>query len=207
MTHRGLTTVYRLFFALLAFGAIVTEIATLIERDRFIPGNFFSYFTIEMNLIAAAVFLASILVSPSRRLNMLRGASTLFSAIGSVAFILLLSGIEGAEFTAVPWDNIVLHYVMPLAVVADWFIDPVRPEIHFREGLAWLTFPVAYAVYSLIRGPFVDWYPYPFLDPGENGYVGVAIAFVFILLLAAALIRAITAFTGRRVSRANQLAA
>lgn len=195
MANRGLLVGYRLFFALLAFAAIVTEIATLVERDRFVPGNFFSYFTIEMNLFATAVFLLSILVPASRHLSFLRGASTLYSAIGSVAFVLLLSGIEGAEFTAVPWDNIVLHYVMPIAVVVDWFIDPVATHIRFREGLVWLAFPVTYGAYSLIRGPLVDWYPYPFLDPGENGYFGVGIAFIAILLLASTLIRAITAFT------------
>jgi hypothetical protein len=30
-------------------------------------------------------------------------------------------------------------------------------------------------LYSLIRGPIADWYPYPFLNPDENeGYLGVA---------------------------------
>jgi hypothetical protein len=38
-----------------------------------------------------------------------------------------------------------------------------------------MAYPLAYLAYSLIRGPIVDWYPYPFLDPDEvGGYAGVA---------------------------------
>jgi hypothetical protein len=37
-----------------------------------------------------------------------------------------------------------------------------------------LVVPVAYCSYSLIRGPIVDWYPYPFLNPeAAGGYPGV----------------------------------
>jgi hypothetical protein len=39
-----------------------------------------------------------------------------------------------------------------------------------------LIYPMLYLVYSLIRGPIVDWYRYPFLDPDEaGGYLGVAL--------------------------------
>lgn len=34
---------YKLFFALLGFSAIVTEIATAVERGTFNPANFFSF--------------------------------------------------------------------------------------------------------------------------------------------------------------------
>lgn len=34
---------------------------------------------------------------------------------------------------------------------------------------------MVYVIYSLIRGPIVDWYPYPFLDPAKAGsYAGIA---------------------------------
>jgi len=42
-----------------------------------------------------------------------------------------------------------------------------------RIGLAWLLYPLAYLVYTLIRGAQVDWYPYPFLDVSRHGYGGV----------------------------------
>lgn len=190
---------YRLLFALLTFAAVVTEIATLSERGRFVASNFFSYFTIEANLFATVVFLLSALtIRPGRALAMLRGASALYMAITGIAFSVLLSGIEDAEFTAVPWDNVVLHYVMPIAVVIDWFVDLPRTRIAFRAALAWLAVPVVYAAYSLIRGPIVDWYPYPFLDPDEHGYTGIAITVTALVALATLLIWILTRFTGRR---------
>ena len=58
-----------------------------------------------------------------------------------------------------------------------------------------VAFPIAWVVYTMIRGPFVTnpasgdpfWYPYPFLNPNNfvNGYldvsfyiVGIAIAII-----------------------------
>ena len=70
------------------------------------------------------------------------------------------------------WDNIVLHYLMPALIVFDWMITPPKLRISFWRGLIWLVYPFAYVAYSLIRGNSVDWYPYPFLDPGHRGYDG-----------------------------------
>jgi hypothetical protein len=39
---RGPLVVSRMVFALLGFSALVTEIATLVARGRFVPANFFS---------------------------------------------------------------------------------------------------------------------------------------------------------------------
>lgn len=176
---------YRILFALVCFAAIITEIATLVERGTFAPANFFSYFTVEANAFATAVFLLSAL---SRGHDRLRGASTLYMAICGIGFSVLLSGIEDAELTAVPWDNVVLHYLMPVVVALDWFLDLPRTRIAYRSALPWLAFPLAYAAYSLIRGPIVDWYPYPFLNPEEHGYAGIAVAVVGLVVLASLLI-------------------
>jgi hypothetical protein len=44
--------------------------------------------------------------------------------------------------------------------------------------------PAAYLVVTLIRGPLVDWYPYPFLNPDETaGYLGVAAYSALILAI------------------------
>jgi len=177
---------YKLFFGLLGFSAIVTEIATIIARGNWVPGNFFSYFTIEANIIAVVVFLLSAFYifagKKSATLDLLRGASTFFMVVTGIIFAVLLSGLEGASFTAVPWDNIVLHYLIPIAVALDWIMDPPSKRVSYRRALNWLTFPIAYLVYSLVRGPIVDWYPYPFLNPAEGGYGRVIMTSVIILI-------------------------
>ncbi len=45
--------------------------------------------------------------------------------------------------------------------------------IELHRALIWLVYPLLFAVYSLIRGPIVGWYPYPFLDPAHVGGYGV----------------------------------
>ena len=191
-------TGYRVALALLIFAAVVTEIATLVERDRFVTENFFSFFTIESNLFASAVLLLSVLAPRhGRTLILLRGAATLYMAVTGIVFSVLLADIEDVELTAVPWDNTVLHYIGPVAVVIDWLIDLPGERIAFRTALTWLVYPLVYCAYSMIRGSVVEWYPYPFLDPDEHGYPRIAATVAALVLFAAALTWVIIRFTGR----------
>ncbi|WP_280481932.1 Pr6Pr family membrane protein, partial [Nocardia cyriacigeorgica] len=50
--------------------------------------------------------------------------------------------------------------------------------------------------YTLIRGPVVDWYPYPFLDPREQGYVSLVIGLVVLTGVFALLAVAVVALGG-----------
>ena len=194
---------YRIFFALLGLSAIVTEIAIIVERGRFVPANFFSFFTIESNLFAIFVLIISALAlargKQGRLVAMLRGASTLNMIIVGIVFSLLLSGLD-VELTAAPWDNIVLHYILPVVVALDWLIDTPKVRIIFRQTAVWIVFPVVYVVYSLIRGHFVGWYPYPFLDPNTHGYEGVAITSGVLLLGTAGLAWVLAWSTRRKAS-------
>lgn len=170
---------YRLVFAALALAAVGTQFALGLRREEFIVANFFSFFTIESNLIAAAVFLitgfAALRSADTGRFTLLRGAATLYMTTTGVIYFLLLRGLEASLQTPVPWVNTALHYVMPAAVLIDWLVAPPNRRVTFRRALVWLLFPVAYVVYSLIRGPLVGWYPYPFLDAREQSYGQIAV--------------------------------
>jgi len=194
---------YKLFFGLLAFSAIVTELATVIERRGFDGGNFFSYFTIESNILGIIALLAGAFVlyagKKSARLDFFRGAVTFYMVVTGIVFAVLLAGIENAALTAVPWDNTVLHYIMPVAIAADWLMDRPAKKIAFRKALVWISFPVAYLIYSLVRGPIVNWYPYPFLNPANGGYIKVMITSVIITIVGLGLIYVIT-----RLSRTSK---
>jgi hypothetical protein len=200
MDRTARVKIYRTAVGLLAFSALVTEVATLHERDKLELANFLSYFTVESNLFAAVVLVASGLTLSPRgegmTMAMFRGAATLYLAITGLVFSLLLAGLEGVEFTAVSWDNVVLHYLMPALIVFDWIITPPTVRVSFRRGLIWLVYPLAYVAYSLIRGNTVDWYPYPFLDPGPRGYTGVIQSSIGIAITAAVLVYVLTIFTG-----------
>jgi hypothetical protein len=63
----------------------------------------------------------------------------------------------------------VLHYVMPVAVLLDWLLQPPSTSLTMKHLAVGLIFPAAYLAWSLIRGAGVGWYPYPFLDPAHAG--------------------------------------
>ncbi len=200
MNRAKVIIAFRVVVAMLGFAAVVTEIATLVERDKFTPANFFSFFTIESNMLSVTILLLSALTlaagEQGRLISLLRGANTLNMIVVGVAFSVLLAGLENTEFTAVPWDNIVLHYVIPIAVALDWFVDRPQAPIGFKQALTWLVFPIAYIVYSLIRGPIVDWYPYPFLNADDHGYFSVLATGLGLLVASAALAWVLARFTG-----------
>lgn len=178
--------VARVLTALLGFSAVVTEVATLVERGTLVPANFLSFFTVQSNLLAAGVLLVAAYAGPgrsraagSRRLDAWRGAVTVYMVLVLVVFAVLLSGLD-AELTAVPWDNTVLHRIVPVLVVLDWLVAPPRHRIPRSASLLWLLYPLAYLGYTLVRGASVGWYPYPFTDPAHGGYGQVALTSVAI---------------------------
>ena len=189
MTGRTIGSVLRLAMAAAVVAAIVTQLANTISIGNSVV-NFFSFFTIQSNIIGAvAVSTVAALAGPAVRstvwLSQLRGAATLYMAITGMIFSLLLSGADVQ--TPIPWVNSVLHYVFPLFIVIDWLVDrSVRP-LSFRQGLIFLAYPIAYGAYSLIRGPIVDWYPYPFLDPRDHGYLYVVVMMIFVAIVGLAL--------------------
>jgi hypothetical protein len=177
MTGRQLfMTGYRLLFAALTVAAIITQFVRSSDLPTFNPVNFFSYFTIWGNLFATAVFaygayrLALKNDPPSATYNRLRGANTLYMAVVGIVFALLLSGVQAQLDSNIRWVNTVLHYIMPVVVVADWIFEPPELQLAFRDALLWLIVPLIYLGYSLLRGPAADWYPYPFLDVQLHGY-------------------------------------
>jgi hypothetical protein len=166
----------RLAFAGLGIAAVVAAVTATTGS----LGNFFSYFTIESNLLAIVVLLAGGLAAPhGRGWVYLRGAATLFIVITGIVYAALLAHAEVGLTAA--WINDTLHRVIPLVLLADWLLFPPWAAIGYRAALGWLAGPLAYFGYSLIRGPVVHWYPYPFLDPRHPGGYGRVALYAVVL--------------------------
>lgn len=184
--------VFRTLFAVLAIGAIVAQLLSLLDNPTFHPLNFLSYFTIQSNLIGAGV----LLIGAIRRdihtptFDLVRGGAVVYLVTTGIVFSVLLSGTD--VDTAIPWVNSVLHEVMPIVIVIDWLLDPPSRQLTYRQGLLWLSYPLAWVVYTLIKGPIADWYPYPFLNPAFGGYGRVALyclaIFVLVYVVCAAVV-------------------
>jgi hypothetical protein len=166
----------RLAFGTLAVVAMTYQFAVLNVEPGYAKGNFFSFFTIQSNILAVAALFLLVAVPRERRTALFDGArqaAVLYLAITGVVFALLLSGLQEDVQTSASWVDFVVHKLMPVVLVVDWLIDPPHHRLPAWTVLAWLVFPAAWLAYTLVRGEIVDWYPYPFVDVSRLGYGGV----------------------------------
>ncbi|CAN5374653.1 Pr6Pr family membrane protein [soil metagenome] len=160
--------------------------------------NFFSFFTIESNVLTVVVCLIGAVLLIAKRngddpgwFTGLRAATASYMIVTGIVYNLLLRGIELPQGTTVPWSNEVLHVVAPLWMLLDWLLAPGRRPLKWKAIFGIIVFPLVWVVYTLVRGPitpdpfkgFDVWYPYPFLNPtlSQNGYLSVAF---YVLLIA-----------------------
>jgi hypothetical protein len=187
-----LLALLRIAFGLLVVAALVFMISTLVDDGTFNALNFFTFFTVMSNILAAAVFFEGgrrQLSGATPVPDMWRGAAVVYMAVTYIVFAVLLRDLQDQLQTNVPWVDSVLHRVMPIALMADWLIDPPRTAITFRRAVgAWIGFPLAWTAFTLIRGEIDGRYPYPFLDPANGGYGAVALYSIAILALFLAVI-------------------
>ena len=182
--------------ASIAIVAIFVQARTLADAGALDVVNFFSYFTIQANLIGIAVLLIVAAVGSRQRpigLEGWRGATTVYLTLTFVVVLALLQNVDvGLQLG---WVDVVLHKVTPVVIVLDWLIDPPYVPISWRRALTWLVYPVAWLGYTLVRGAIVGWYPYPFLDPANGGYGQVAET-VAVVLVASAVVCLFYAWLG-----------
>jgi hypothetical protein len=131
----------------------------------------FSYFTIQSNILVLAASI-TLLVAPARDgrvWRVLRLDSLLAIAVTGIVYNTLLARLVDAQGVAL-WTNAALHIVAPVATIGVWVLVGPRPRITWTT-VAWaFVWPVAWIVYTFVRGAVTGWYPYPFLDAAATGY-------------------------------------
>jgi len=196
----------RVGFGALGLAAVIAQLTIQIE-DGASVSNFLSFFTIESNILAALVLIATGLLPQARRpswWDSLRGAVTLYMVTTGLVYNTLLLDVDVGNLAS--WVNNVVHRLMPVVILLDWLVAPPRKRIDRRNTLLWLVFPILYCVYSLICGPFVDFYPYPFLDPRMDGGYGRVALFVVVLAVSIGLLALLVAWIGNRLSERQRAA-
>jgi hypothetical protein len=167
--------------------------------------NYFSYFTILSNILAAACLWAAALPADNRltaflRRPPVRAAAVLYIVATGVVYVLLLRGLA----TLGPWGLLadrILHYAMPPITIGWWAVFAAKGRVGFAAVASFLAFPVVYGVYSLVRGPITGWYPYPFLNVDTLGWGPVflnVVLFTLAFAVGGAVIVAIDRALGRR---------
>lgn len=193
-----LTAMQRMWFALTALVAftglaVQTSVTATAEGGQFdtVAGrifNMFCYFTILSNVLTCATH--TLLARDPGRDGPVFRAFRLAGLIGIAvtgivyhAVLRALYDMTGAAHVA----DLLLHTATPILAVLGWLVFGPRGLTSARTALHALLFPALYLVFTLIRGPIVDFYPYPFLDVAANGYGRVllnslVVAALFLLL-------------------------
>lgn len=220
----------RLAMAALLVAAIVAQLAasvsTAAELGRDVTTtivNFFSFFTILSNALAAVVLAwAGIWYFARGRhaaveppaLAMALACVTTYMIITGIVYNSLLRGIvlpQGSE--PIPWSNELLHLVGPLFLAVDLFVGPLRRALPWRAVWGIIAFPILWVLYTMLRGPLVKnpasgdpfWYPYPFLNPNNAGGWGTVAFWIVVISAAFVIVGALVVWWGRRVGAEREL--
>lgn len=154
--------------------------------------RFASYLTIWSNVLSA-VIAATLAIKPDRAGRVWRAlrldAVVIVFGGGIVHFFFLrpLLNLHGADMLA---DKL-LHMVVPLVVMIGWLVFGPRGRAARRDVAGFLVLPLVWMAYTLVRGAFVEWYPYPFIDVHLHGYAyvgGTSVGVAALLLGLAALL-------------------
>ncbi len=147
-----------------------------------------SYFTIQSNILVAAS-VAPLVKDPQRRgplWSALRAAALLGISVTALVHYFVLRPINSVDGLAAVAGNS-LHVVVPLLSIIGWLVFGPRPRLSGRALLNSLLWPVAWLAWTLVVGALTGWYPYPFVNAHELGYVSVLVAGGFIAAIFIAL--------------------
>lgn len=177
-------------FAMLA--SVIWQISSRVINNVFRPWEYFSYFTIQTSLLAivtlsVAGWYAWTGRTETRVMNIVRLSTVTFTIVVTLVYNMLLRGLPDAvEDGGYVWPilpNEILHVWAAVLMLIDWILSSRRINLRIRTIFWVLVFPLAWLVYSIIRGLMVDWWPYWFINPNEPaGVTGMLTYIVGIML-------------------------
>ena len=174
----------RLFtlMALLGWGGLAIQLYLILlgrwMSDASLLGglvNYFSFFTILTNTLAAAVLTCAADHREPTKCQAFfmqpwvsSGIAVSIIVVGA-AYSLLLRQLwqpEGWQWLA----NELLHDVMPVLFALYWWFYVPKGVLRVSHIGLWMLYPVLYFAYILLRGHLLGVYPYPFIDVEKLGY-------------------------------------
>ncbi len=146
--------------------------------------NVFCFFTVQSNVIVGitCLLLAHDPTRSSTAFKTFRLTGVVAITITGIVYHSVLRQLLDLESWALVADN-ALHTVSPIMVVVGWLTFGPRGLTSPRIARLSVVFPVCWLVFTLIRGPIVDFYPYPFVDVINLGYVRVLVNCIWVAVL------------------------
>ncbi len=175
-------TAFRIAAGILGWAALTLQYALVLVSNtganQFTRSiNFFSYFTVLVNILAALALTLPWLAPHSAfgkffaRPSMRTAIAAYIIIVMTIVYFVLryLTTLQGWDFVA----DLLLHYVMPVLFVIDWLFLVPKQTLKVSDSLGWLAFPVIYLGWTFIHGAYSGFYPYPFLNNSELGIARV----------------------------------
>jgi O-antigen ligase len=177
-------------FAMLA--SIVWQVSSRLLNNVFRPEEYFSYFTIQTSLIAVVTLCVSGWFAwtgrkETRVLNIVRLSTVTFTVVVTLVYNLLLRGLAddpkdgGYVWPVLP--NEILHVWAAIFMLIDWMLSSRRINLRIRTIFWVLVFPLAWLIYSVIRGLIVNWWPYWFINPNEPAGITGMLTYIVAIML------------------------
>ena len=159
---------------ILIIAAYIDLISGQLAEGTFTPATHFAYLTNQTSYSNIVVLIAGGLLAWSKAVDTVlyatvRANFTVYAVVVGLVYNWLLREPDHFDF-----HNEVTHVAIPIYLLADWVIRARRPRIGWNTVWIGASYPLAWALITVVRGQFVDWYPYFFLDPtGSLGWGGV----------------------------------
>ena len=211
--ERNLSNSQKLFLGLIVlFGwfAVITQLYLNINSHvaafTEILIRFFSYFTIDTNIIVT--FCCTVLlIWPHTSIGKFFSKQSTIAAIA--VYILVVGCIYNIVLRSL-WNpqgiqyivDELLHTINPVLFILYWLIFIPKQELEPRHAFYWMIYPLIYGIFILTRGYFSSpaFYPYPFIDIsliGINKGIFNTLGFTFLFFLLSLLFIGIGKFLSR----------
>ena len=173
------------------FGIVLQFILMLYSRNTSLGESiirFFSFFTIISNIMVV-LYLIGFLLPAEKKLHQFVQHNEVATAVSMyiivVGFVyqiilkpLLVVPLQGWSMIA----DTILHAFIPFLMLIYWILFLSSKKINVQTITYWLIYPAVYLIYTLIRGSFVDFYPYPFVAVNKLGYSKVLLNSALLVL-------------------------
>ena len=187
----GAARPYRAVFAVVGWITLVLQLILMVAPARgwglaAAVVNYFSFFTILTNVLVAAALTLPV-VGAGTPLGRWAGSEgvragvTMYAVVVGLVYHFLLHATwdpQGWSLVA----NILLHYVMPAAILLDWLLFTPKGRLRWIDAPKWLVFPLVYGGWTLVHGYVAGWWPYWFLNVDELGLATAALYFLGLLV-------------------------
>ncbi|MGN0560369.1 MAG: Pr6Pr family membrane protein [Candidatus Fimenecus sp.] len=190
--------IYRLLFLFLCEAGILLQYAAVSQSGN--AAMLSCYYTVLSNLLCFVYFAVLVVAQRKKENPLVKGSVTMCIAVTGIVYHFLLDGMMEANAASVSpvldAGNFLVHTVVPVMVVLDYFLFFPKGQYKSLHPIAWLVLPYLYFGFILLRAEISDSlfsgfggaksrYPYPFLDVDLYGWdkvllivLGITVAFL-----------------------------